>query len=108
MKVPARKFKCLDCNYEFEVPFGIPKWNIKCEKCNSSNIVRVDIGFNSNEIFPEEEKMRNNESLFGRFFSWCRGWKCGFGRGRGCGWKRGWNKGLGRGSGKGRGWGKCW
>ncbi len=61
-----RKFKCLDCGYEFEEPFGKPRWMVKCPKCGSSNVVRVDV-----------------PAGFGRGAGRGRGW---FGRGRGRGW----------------------
>jgi DNA-directed RNA polymerase subunit RPC12/RpoP len=75
--IPKRKFQCLDCGYEFEEPFGKPRWMLKCPKCASENIVRVDA--------PQG---------WGR--GYCRGGRgFGFGGGRGRGWGRG----------RGRGWG---
>jgi len=79
MEAVKRIFKCLDCGEEFEKPFGIPRWNIVCPKCGSSNIVRID----------------NNCGRGGR--GWGRGqgrwknmgWEGGRGRGRGMGWGRG-------------------
>ena len=65
-----RLFRCLDCGEEFKVPFGQPRWLIKCPKCGSQNIVRID----------------NN-----RGFGW------GYGRGRERGRGRGWCYGQGRG-----------
>ncbi len=109
MKVPTRKFKCLDCGHEFEVPFGIPKWSIKCEKCGSPNIVRVDIGAPVDipeKASEEVEEMRGFGNWFGRFWGWCRGFGRGFGRGQGRGCGRGW--GRGQGFGRGRGFGRGW
>ncbi len=68
--IPKRKFQCLDCGNEFEEPFGKPRWMLKCPKCGSENIVRVD------------------RPGAGRGYG--RGWR---GYGRGCG--RGWGKGRG-------------
>ena len=69
----TRKFKCLDCGYEFEEPFGKPRWMIKCPKCGSTNIVRSDV--------PA------GRGWFGRGRGAGRGW---FGRGRGAGRGGGW------------------
>ena len=74
--LPKRKFKCLECGHEFEEPFGKPRWMLKCPKCGSENILRVDGA------------------------GWCRGYGRGAGRG---GW--GWRFGFGGGRGRGRGWG---
>ncbi len=73
--LPKRRFKCLDCGNEFEEPFGKPRWMLKCPKCGSENIVRLD-------------------APAGR--GYCRGgrgwgWRSG-GRGRG-GWRFGWRGG---------------
>ncbi len=42
----SRRFKCLNCGYEFEVPFGQPKPR-SCPKCGApaNMIVRADKGF---------------------------------------------------------------
>jgi len=81
--IPKRKFKCFDCGHEFEEPFGKPRWMVKCPKCGSENIVRVDT--------PA---------------GWCgRGYGRGGGRGRGWGWFGGWRRGEGRGR-FGFGWGR--
>jgi len=73
--IPKRKFQCLDCGHEFEEPFGKPRWMLKCPRCGSENIVRVDA--------PQG---------WGR--GYCRGGRGpGFGGGRG----RGWGRGRGRG-----------
>ena len=41
----SRRFRCLNCGYEFEVPFGQPK-PMNCPKCGApaNMIVRVDRG----------------------------------------------------------------
>ncbi|ADU96488.1 protein of unknown function DUF134 [Thermovibrio ammonificans HB-1] len=82
--LPKRKFQCLDCGYEFEEPFGKPRWMVKCPKCGSENVVRADAQG-----------------------GWCRG-------GRGWGWRfrggqpeRGFGRGRG-GCGRGRDWGWGW
>ncbi len=63
--IPKRKFRCLDCGYEFEEPFGKPRWMVKCPKCASGNIVRVNA--------PS---------------GWCgRGRRWREGQGRGWGWR---------------------
>ncbi|HIC09392.1 MAG TPA: hypothetical protein EYO62_05015 [Aquificales bacterium] len=68
-----RTFKCLDCGEEFKVPFGQPRWTLKCPKCGSQNIVRID----------------NNRGWGCRG----RGWRHGFGwRGRGSGRGWGWRR----------------
>ncbi len=80
--IPKRRFQCLDCDHQFEEPFGKPRWMLKCPKCGSENIVRVDA--------PQ-------------------GWGGGYcrrewgARGRGMGRGRGMEKGMGRGRGRGRG-----
>ncbi len=80
MTIPKRVFRCLDCGKEFEVPFGKPRWLIKCPSCGSENIVRVD----------------ENRGWGGRFgFGWGKGRGRGWGRGRGRGWGwrfRGWEE----------------
>jgi predicted nucleic acid-binding Zn ribbon protein len=110
MKMPVRKFKCLDCGHEFEVPFGIPKWNLKCEKCNSPNIVRVDVGVSYQDMQDEQnqegENMRNGAGWIDRFWGWCRGFGRRFGRGRGYNCGRGWQRGQGWG--RGRKFRGCW
>lgn len=42
---PTRKFKCLNCGYEFELPYGVPR-PMQCPKCGApvNAIVRVDRG----------------------------------------------------------------
>jgi DNA-directed RNA polymerase subunit RPC12/RpoP len=81
MAVAERRFRCLDCGEEFNEPYGKPRWLVKCPKCGSSNIVRVDI-----------------PAGYGRGF-YGRGWRGrGFyGRGRGF-----------AGAGYGRGFGRRW
>lgn len=46
VKEPIRKFKCSDCNNEWEVPFGTGQRGIEmeCPKCKSKNIHRIDVG----------------------------------------------------------------
>jgi len=41
----SRRFRCLNCGYEFEIPFGQPR-PISCPKCGApaNMIVRVDRG----------------------------------------------------------------
>ncbi len=41
-----RKFKCYDCGNEFDVPYGTGGMGrqMKCPKCGSNNIHRVDSG----------------------------------------------------------------
>ena len=41
----SRKFRCLNCGYEFEVPFGQPK-PMNCPRCGApaNMIVRIDRG----------------------------------------------------------------
>lgn len=39
-EMAKREFKCVDCGYVWEVPFGTPKPD-ECPKCNSVNIHRV-------------------------------------------------------------------
>lgn len=36
-----REFKCADCGYVWEVPFGTPRPD-ECPKCNSANLHRVN------------------------------------------------------------------
>ncbi len=74
MELPKRRFKCLACGEEFEEPFGKPKWLLRCPKCQSQEIVRID-------------EWRGGG---GRGFGWCRrgfgpggGWRGRWGRGRG-------------------------
>jgi len=81
--IPSRKFKCLDCGYEFEEPFGKPRWFIKCPKCGSQNVVRVD---------TERGWGWKAQRASGWFGDWARGWS------------RGWHGGWGRGKGRGKGW----
>ncbi len=42
----ARRFRCLSCGYEFEVPYGQPK-PLQCPNCGAppSMIVRIDRGY---------------------------------------------------------------
>lgn len=46
VKTTKRKFKCEDCKHIWELPFGTGKKGIemKCPKCKSSNIHRIDYG----------------------------------------------------------------
>jgi len=74
--IPKRKFQCLDCGAEFEEPFGKPRWMVKCPKCGSENIVRVDA--------PQGRG-------FGRGCGRGWGWNRGFCR-DGRGFKRGWGR----------------
>ena len=41
-----RKFKCYECNYEWELPQGNGQMgiNLKCPKCNGTNVHRIDSG----------------------------------------------------------------
>jgi DNA-directed RNA polymerase subunit RPC12/RpoP len=41
-----RRFKCSDCNHEWEVPYGSGQTGreMVCPKCGSSNIHRTDPG----------------------------------------------------------------
>ena len=41
-----RKFKCYDCGHEWEVPYGTGGTGIqmKCPKCESTNVHRSDAG----------------------------------------------------------------
>jgi len=104
-----RRFKCLDCQTEFEVEYGRPRWTLKCPNCGSSNIVRVDRGrgfgwrwggprFIEQEA-REQEYVNREETTFG-WRGGCRGRGLGLGRGRGFG--RGF--GRGRGFSRGRNW----
>ena len=88
--IPKRKFRCLDCREEFEVPFGKPRWMVTCSKCGSENIVRVDVPAGQGWGFRREAGAGAG-----------RGW---FGFGRGGGRGRGWGKGRGRGRGFCRWW----
>ncbi|HEX54619.1 MAG: hypothetical protein DRO90_02115 [Candidatus Altiarchaeales archaeon] len=42
----VRRFKCYNCNHEFEVPYGtgVRGRDMKCPKCGSNNIHRLDAG----------------------------------------------------------------
>ncbi len=41
-----RKFKCYDCGHQWDLPHGNGQMgiNLKCPKCNSSNVHRVNGG----------------------------------------------------------------
>lgn len=41
-----RRFKCYDCNHEWEIPFGTGESGklMECPKCKSSNVHRSDAG----------------------------------------------------------------
>ncbi len=41
-----RKFKCYNCNYEWDLPHGKGQMgiNLSCPKCNSSNVHRLNSG----------------------------------------------------------------
>ncbi|NYT03840.1 MAG: hydrogenase maturation nickel metallochaperone HypA [Candidatus Methanofastidiosa archaeon] len=41
-----RKFKCYNCNYEWDLPHGNGQMgiNLSCPKCNSSNVHRLNSG----------------------------------------------------------------
>ncbi len=41
-----RRFRCYDCGNEFEVPYGTGGMGrqMKCPKCGSNNIHRIDTG----------------------------------------------------------------
>ena len=71
-----RKFKCQDCQHEFEVPYGEGGRGVDmtCPECGSQNVYRV------------------REGLLTGAMAWGqRGWSRGFGRGRGGGGRRrGW------------------
>ena len=41
-KMVERKFKCLQCQYEWDIPFGTGR-PAKCPKCQSSNIYRTNV-----------------------------------------------------------------
>ena len=77
--IPKRKFRCLDCGEEFEVPFGKPRWMVTCPKCGSENIVRVDV--------PAGQGWEFRRGAGRGWFGFGRGG--GWGRGRGCGRKKG-------------------
>lgn len=89
MKFSTRKFKCLSCNYEFEVPFGIPKWSIKCKKCSSSNLIRVDKEGNFCNGSLKKNKVN---SIFDKFTHQCKNWFGKFGNKYRCCQEEGWNK----------------
>jgi len=40
VSLPLKKFKCYECGYEWEVPYGTGR-PLKCPKCGSSNIHRA-------------------------------------------------------------------
>jgi len=42
----TRKFRCYDCENEFEVPYGTGGMGrqMKCPKCGGNNVHRVDSG----------------------------------------------------------------
>ena len=92
--IPKRKFKCLDCGEEFEVPFGKPRWMVTCPKCGSENVVRVDAP--AGWGFRRGAGAADGAGQGRGWFGFGRGW-FGRGRGRGCG------RGAGRGWGRGRG-----
>ena len=41
-----RKFVCVDCNHQWEVPYGTSERGreMQCPKCGGNNIHRVDYG----------------------------------------------------------------
>ena len=77
--IGSRKFRCFDCGYEWEEPFGTGRMgaDMTCPKCGSKNVHRVD---------------NNPPPGTGR------GRATGYGAGRG----RGQGYGTGRGQGRGR------
>ena len=40
----TRRFRCFDCGYEWDVPFGTGQRGIemRCPKCGSPNVHRID------------------------------------------------------------------
>ncbi len=46
VKLTIRKFKCEDCKHTWDVPFGTGQKGVemKCPKCKSANIHRIDYG----------------------------------------------------------------
>ena len=74
----VRKFQCLNCGAEFEEPYGKPRWVIKCPKCGSSNIIRID-------------REKRDFGGWGR----CRGREFTGKGGRGRRWRWGWRWGRG-------------
>lgn len=77
MKFCNRKFKYLDCNYEFEIPEGIPKRSIKCKKCNFLNIIKRN----------KEENVKDN--IFGSFINKWKDYMDKSNKRYRCGWKKG-------------------
>jgi DNA-directed RNA polymerase subunit RPC12/RpoP len=86
-----RRFKCYDCQHEFEVPFGQGGRGAEmtCPKCGSSNVHRMW----DSSTQAAGTWMGRGRAMFGGAFG---RWWGGFGRGRG--------RGRGQGFGQGRGW----
>jgi len=78
--LPKRKFQCLDCGNEFEEPFGKPRWMLKCPKCQSENIVRVNVP--TNREWEGGRGRRKGRRGWDRGRQNCRRWEFGFGFGR--------------------------
>jgi len=81
-----RKFKCQDCQYEFEVPFGQGGRGVDmtCPKCGSKNVFREFDDTTSNAPGWFGSGRAGMGGAWGRWFG-------GFGRGRaghGRGWRR--------------------
>jgi len=41
MATPVKKWRCLDCGYEFETPW-IPSSFVRCPRCGSNRVFRID------------------------------------------------------------------
>ena len=42
--IASRRFRCFDCGYEWDVPFGTGQrgTEMRCPKCGSANVNRID------------------------------------------------------------------
>ena len=85
----SRRFKCFDCGYEWDEPFGTGRKGIEmqCPKCGSKNVHRTD---------------NNPPPGIGRGQGAGRGQGGGYGQGAGQGYGTGRGRGQGRGTGRGR------
>ena len=83
----SRRFRCFDCGYEWDVPFGTgPRGvDLRCPRCGSANVHRID---------DNPPPM-----VSGRGYGRGQG---GYGQGAGQGAGRGMGRGQGRGQGRGR------